>query len=132
MKIHAQPRPLHEPLAGGTQGATVIVEPLAAGRVTWPIELMERPGGRLETLTLLRKLLGADGITVPCPAFLLRHPSAGAILVDTGLHPSIAADPRQNFGALGARFGKPELNPGDDVAAQLRRRGLQPSEVGWW
>jgi glyoxylase-like metal-dependent hydrolase (beta-lactamase superfamily II) len=129
MKIHAQPKPLHEALFGGTQGATVTVEPLIGGRVHWPLELMERPGGRLESLKLLRKLLAGTDQAVPCPAFLIRHPSAGAILVDTGLHPSITSDPKENFGTLGVRFSKPELGPGEDVPAQLRRRGIDPAQV---
>ncbi len=129
MKIKAQPKPLHEPLAGGTQGATVTVEPLIAGRVHWPLPLMERPGGRFETLKLVRALLAGTDHSVPCPAFLIRHPSAGAILVDTGLHPSIATDPRENFGTVATRIGKPELAPEEDVPAQLRRRGVQPSEL---
>ncbi len=68
-------------------------------------------------------------MSVPCPAFLLRHPSAGAILVDTALHPSIATDGKENFGRLGTRFGKPALAAGEDVPAQLRERGLDPGEV---
>lgn len=130
MKVHVEPRPLHEPLAGGTPGATVSVEPIVAGHVTWPRTMMERPGGRFERLKLLRALLtGKPAMSVPCPAFLLRHPSAGAILVDTGLHPSIATDGRENFGRLGARIGKPALEPGADAPAQLRGRGLDPGEV---
>jgi len=123
-------KPLHEPLAGGTQGATVSVEPLLAGTVTWSHSMMESPGGRFLTLKLLRALLsGEPATTVPCPAFLIRHPSAGAILVDTGLHPSVASGGEANFGRLGARFGKPELEPGADVPAQLRKRGLDPGEI---
>ncbi len=113
MKVRVEPKPLHEPLAGGTPGATVTVEPMVAGRVTWPQTMMERPGGRFETLKLLRALLtGEPAATVPVPAFLIRHPSAGAILVDTGLHPSIATDGKENFGGLGARIGKPDLERG--------------------
>jgi glyoxylase-like metal-dependent hydrolase (beta-lactamase superfamily II) len=130
MKVRVEPKPLHEPLAGGTPGATVTVEPIVAGRVTWPQPMMERPGGRFETLKLVRSLLtGQPAATVPVPAFLIRHPSAGAILVDTGLHPSIATDGKENFGSLGARFGKPDLNAGEDVPAQLRDRGLDPGEI---
>ena len=92
--------------------------------------MMERPGGRFETLKLLRALLsGKPAATVPCPAFLIRHPSAGAILVDTGLHPSVATDGQENFGRLAARFGNPTLEPGTDVPAQLRSRGLDPGEI---
>jgi N-acyl homoserine lactone hydrolase len=130
VSVHAEPKPLHEPLAGGTAGATVTVEPMIAGHVRWSRSMMERPGGRLETLKLMRALFtGEPAMTVPCPAFLIRHPSAGAILVDTGLHPSIATDGRENFGALGTRFGNPSLEAGADVPSQLRKRGLDPGEV---
>ena len=129
MSVHVEPHPLHEPLAGGTGGASVAVEPLVAGHVTWPRSMMVSPGGRLVTLKLARALLtGKGAVTIPVPAFLIRHPSAGAILVDTGLHPSVASDPKENFGSL-ARFGDLALKPGEDVPAQLRERGLDPGEV---
>jgi glyoxylase-like metal-dependent hydrolase (beta-lactamase superfamily II) len=130
MRVQVEAHPLHQPLAGGTAAATVTVEPLIAGHVNWSRSMMERPGGRLETLKLLRALAtGKPAMTVPCPAFLIRHPSAGAILVDTGLHPSIATDGRQNFGGLANRVGKPSLAPGEDVPAQLRSRGLDAGEI---
>ena len=130
MSVSVEPHPLHEPLAGGTRGATVAVEPLIAGHVDFPREIMVSPGGRFVTAKLAKALfLGSDENLVPVPAFLIRHPSAGAILVDTGLHPSIASDGRENFGKLGVRFGKPTLEPGEDVPSQLRKRGLEPGEV---
>src|SRR5918999_4040881 len=130
MRIHAEAKPLHEPLVGGTQGATVVVEPLIAGHVTWPLAMMESPGGRFLDLRLASALLrGSGAVRVPTPAFLIHHPSAGAILVDTGLHPSIGAEPKANFGSLGTRFAKPELEHGEDVPAQLRALGLSPAEV---
>ncbi|HWW67928.1 MAG TPA: N-acyl homoserine lactonase family protein [Solirubrobacterales bacterium] len=130
MKVHVEAKPLHEPLAGGTPGATVVVEPIVAGHVTLSLSMMESPGGHLLTLKLLRALLtGKPPITIPIPAFLIRHPSAGAILVDTGLHPSIATDGSENFGKLATRSGKPSLEPGEDVPAQLRKRGIDPGEV---
>lgn len=130
MSVHAEPHLLHEPLAGGTRGATVAVEPLVAGHVEWSRSMMVSPGGRMLTAKLLRALLTGHGaIAVPVPAFLIRHPSAGAILVDTGLHPSIASDGRENFGSLGTRFGKPSLAAGEDVPAQLRKRNLDPGEI---
>jgi glyoxylase-like metal-dependent hydrolase (beta-lactamase superfamily II) len=130
MKVRVEPKPLHEPLTGGTPGASVAVEPLIAGTVTWPRTMMERPGGRLEMLKLLGALLsGNPAATVPCPAFLIRHPSAGAVLVDTGLHPSIATDGKENFGGIGTRVGHPALTAGQDVPAQLRSKGLDPGEI---
>jgi glyoxylase-like metal-dependent hydrolase (beta-lactamase superfamily II) len=129
MSVRVEPQPLHEPLAGGTPGAAVAVEPLVAGHVTFAREMMVSPGGKLLTLKLARALVGGSDNVVPVPAFLIRHPSAGAILVDTGLHPSISTDPKANFGALGARFGKPSLEAGEDVPSQLRKRGLDPGEI---
>ncbi|HEX7058563.1 MAG TPA: N-acyl homoserine lactonase family protein [Solirubrobacterales bacterium] len=130
MKVQVEAKPLHEPLAGGTPGATVVVEPMIAGHVTWSRSMMESPGGRFLTLKLLRALLtGKQAMSVPCPVFLIRHPSAGAILVDTGLHPSVATDGRENFGRLGARIGKPSLGAGEDAPARLRKLGLDPGEI---
>jgi N-acyl homoserine lactone hydrolase len=130
MSVAVEPHPLHEPLAGGSRGSSVAVEPLVAGHVEWPRTMMVTPGGRFLTLKLARALLSGKGaVSVPVPAFLIRHPSAGAILVDTGLHPSIATDGRENFGGLGTRFGKPSLQPGEDVPSQLRKRGVEPSEI---
>src|SRR5215211_6206779 len=112
MSVSVEPHPLHEPLAGGSRGAAVMVEPLVAGHIEWPKAMMVSPGGRMLSAKLLRALLtGKEAIAVPVPAFLIRHPSAGAILVDTGLHPSIATDPGENFGSLATRFGKPTLAP---------------------
>jgi len=130
MGISVEPQPLHEPLAGGTRGATVAVEPLIAGHVDFAREMMVSPGGHFITAKLAKALLlGSRENIVPVPAFLIRHPSAGAILVDTGLHPSIATDPKQNFGALATRSGTPTLAPGEDVPSQLRDRGLDPGEI---
>jgi glyoxylase-like metal-dependent hydrolase (beta-lactamase superfamily II) len=130
MSVSVEPTPLHEPLAGGTRGATVAVEPLIAGHVEWTRDMMVSPGGRLLTPKLLRSMLtGRNAVSVPVPAFLIRHPSAGAILVDTGLHPSIATDPKENFGSLGTRFGHPTLEAGEDVHSQLRKRGFEPGEI---
>jgi N-acyl homoserine lactone hydrolase len=130
MGISVEPHPLHEPLAGGTRGASVTVEPLIAGHVDFAREMMVDPGGRFVTAKLAKALLlGSKENVVPVPAFLIRHPSAGAILVDTGLHPSIATDPKANFGTLAARSGKPTLAAGEDVPSQLRERGLEPGEI---
>lgn len=130
MGISVEPHPLHEPLAGGTRGATVAVEPLVAGHCDFPREMMVKPAGGFTSAKLLKALLlGSQENVIPIPAFLIRHPSAGAILVDTGLHPSIATDPKENFGGLAARGGKPTLKPDEDVPSQLRRRGLEPGEV---
>jgi N-acyl homoserine lactone hydrolase len=130
MKVQVEAQPLHEPLSGGTPGASVVVEPMVAGHCDFAIPMMESPGGHFLTPRLLKALLsGKPARTIPMPSFLIRHPSAGAILVDTGLHPSIATDGEENFGRLANRIAKPQLEAGEDVPAQLRKRGLDPNEI---
>src|SRR5688572_11626268 len=101
MRVHAEPRPLTAPLPGGRDGATVAVEPLLGGEVQLPRAFFEGSGGWLEKARMLG--LGTPRsrwLWFPCPAFLIHHPSAGPMLVDTGLHPSVSAKPSENLGRL--------------------------------
>jgi N-acyl homoserine lactone hydrolase len=130
MAVHIEPQPLNEALPGGTAGARVAVEPLIAGHVDFPRAAMVDQGGSLKTLRLARAISSSKAAeTVPVPAFLIRHPSAGPILVDTGLHPSIASGGSENFGGLANRFGRPSLEPGEDVPSQLRAKGIEPRQI---
>ena len=129
MKVRAEPLPLTEPLEGGREGATVVVEPIEAGRTRFPGEFHEYEGrGPLAAMKALG-LRGSknDWPDLPVPAFLVRHPSVGAILVDTGLHPSVATDPRHNMGRTAAKHFS--LAAGGDVPAQLRAKGLDAGEI---
>jgi len=131
MSVHVQPQALNEPLAGGSAGAQVAVEPLIAGHVDFPRAAMVDPGGSFKTLRIARAISSSkQAQTVPVPAFLIHHPSAGQVLVDTGLHPSIASGGGENFGGLANRFGRPGLEPGEDVPSQLRAKGIEPRQVG--
>ena len=63
-------------------------------------------------------------------AFLVEHPSAGPLLVDTGFHPSVAVDPKQAMGRLGGLLFKDVRMDADDaVAGQLRSRGIDPQAI---
>ena len=130
MSVHVQPQALNGPLAGGSAGAQVAVEPLIAGHLDFPRAAMVDPGGSFKTLRIARAISSSkQAQTVPVPAFLIHHPSAGPVLVDTGLHPSIASGGQENFGGLANRFGRPSLEPGEDVPSQLRAKGIEPREV---
>jgi glyoxylase-like metal-dependent hydrolase (beta-lactamase superfamily II) len=120
-----------EPLPGGTRGATVTVRPLSGGEVQFPVAGFERPGGPFESLKVsgLFTSRSSGWWWVPCPAFLITHPSAGSILVDTSLHSSIAAEPRENFGRLPARYARPRIEPGRDLPSQLRELGADPRSI---
>lgn len=130
MKVHAEPKPLREPLPGGQPTATVVVEPISGGEIQVPAASHEAPGGRLEGLKVMGLSRRSRGWRwVPCPAFLITHPSAGRVLVDTSLHPSIASKPQENFGRLAARFLRPRVAPGRDLSSQLRERGVEPRQI---
>jgi N-acyl homoserine lactone hydrolase len=73
---------------------------------------------------------GAPKLRCPCAAYVIRHPTAGAILIDTGFHAQAARSPRREFGALMSipfRALKPAHAPFD---AQLRALGVDPASVG--
>jgi len=129
MKVKATPRPLTGPLAGGTPGATVAVEPLDTGWFEVPPAFLES-AGRLASLRMLG--IGTPRSrwwTIPVPSFLIHHPSAGPFLVDTGLHPSVTSQPTANLGRIITRFSRPNLEAGKDIAAQLRSRGLDAKDI---
>ena len=127
MRVRAETRRLSRPLPNGREGATVVVEPLEVGRIEMPRAYMEGPAGSLRLgLALFRR---SDWAPVPCPAFLVHHPGAGPFLVDTGLHPSVVAQPAANLGRAVARLGRPRLEPGRELPAQLRARGIDAKAI---
>lgn len=129
MATAAEPREASLPLPGGKEGATVRVHPLLTGTVQGSRAWFERESGRLAALRALG--IGAEWITVPVPAFLVEHPGAGPILIDTGLHGSVAVDIKQNFGRLAAlAFKNAEMTPAQAAVAQLRERGIAAGDVG--
>ena len=130
MKVHAEPILLDGPLVGGVEGASVTVEPFMAGEVHQPGPWFEVDDGRFPMLkawgiTVPRK----DWWWVPCPVFLVRHPGVGLILIDTGLHPSVANDPKESLGRLLTRRLDYRLEAGEDAPSQLRAKGLDPKLV---
>jgi glyoxylase-like metal-dependent hydrolase (beta-lactamase superfamily II) len=127
--MHAEPQPAELPLPGGRDGATVRLHPLLTGTVTGMTDAAyHRQEGRLAGLKAFG-LTGSDDTEVPVPVFLVEHPSAGRLLIDTGFHPSVAVDPKQNLGRLNARALKPEMKANDAASFQLRARDIEPSAV---
>src|SRR3954452_16039923 len=127
----AEPLAAELPLPGGREGATVRVRPLLTGLMTGPQAYFLREDGRCAA----RKVIGlgvprSQRREVPVPAFLVEHPGAGLILVDTGFHPSVAVNPRENLGrAFTSVFKDIEMDPEQAVAAQLRLAGRSAAEV---
>ena len=130
-KLKAEARPLAGRLPGGSMpGATVTVEPLLGGEMQTPRGWLESRGGRLETLRMIG--IGTPRsrwLRIPVPAFLITHPTAGPLLVDTAFHASVAAKPSANLGRVVSGYARPRIEPGHDIPAQLRERGLDSQQM---
>jgi N-acyl homoserine lactone hydrolase len=132
MATAAEPRPAELPLPGGRSGATVRMEPLLTGRVRVPEASFLREEGRLAWRKAIGLGVSSDQlIDAPVPCFLVEHPGAGHILVDTGFHPAVAVKPRENLGrvVLLTVFKEVRMEPEQAAPAQLRERGIEPSAV---
>jgi N-acyl homoserine lactone hydrolase len=132
MATAAEPRPAELPLPGGRPKATVRLHPLLCGRAAAPPAYFLGESGRLAPLRALgfgvRK---SEWRPVPVVAFLLEHPGAGPVLIDAGLHPSVAVKPAESLGRVGAlAFRGIKMDPGQALPAQLRERGIEPGRIG--
>jgi glyoxylase-like metal-dependent hydrolase (beta-lactamase superfamily II) len=125
----AEPSRLTKPLPGGRDGATVVLHPMVCAYMDSPPEFMAMTGGKLGTV---RKLFGSrdDWIKLPIVAFLVEHPGVGPIIIDTGFHPSVAVDAKQNLGPVYGRLYKIDMRPEQALPAQLReQKGIEPQDV---
>jgi N-acyl homoserine lactone hydrolase len=131
MATAAEPRPAELPLPGGRDGASVRLHPLLTGRMAGPEGWVLRQDGRLAW----RRALGLgvprrEWLELPVPAFLVEHPGAGAVLIDTGFHPSVSVEPKKNLGRLPLTIFKDvRMEPDEAAAAQLRAKGIEPAWV---
>jgi len=129
MKVRVDTRPLDRPLPGGADGTTVVVEPILTGTMECPPAYLEG-SDRFATLRMLG--VGTPRskyLTIPIPAYLIRHPGAGPFLVDTGLHASVASRPKENLGRIFGGASRPVIESGQDLQAQLRARGVDPKAL---
>jgi N-acyl homoserine lactone hydrolase len=74
---------------------------------------------------------GAETIRSPCLAYVVRHPSAGVILIDTGMHPDASESLRHDFGGRMALLFRNLKPAGIPYEEQLRSLGIEPAEAAW-
>jgi glyoxylase-like metal-dependent hydrolase (beta-lactamase superfamily II) len=132
MAPEPQPRPVELPLPGGRKDATVRLQPLLCGEATWPEAWPHREDGRLGRLHAIGVGVKREKwISLPIVAFLVEHPGAGPILIDTGLDPVVADEPRKSFGRLLAATSAKTFSMASSqtVPTQLRARGVDPDQV---
>jgi glyoxylase-like metal-dependent hydrolase (beta-lactamase superfamily II) len=127
--------PAELPLAGGQPGATLTLQPLLCAVMRGPRGWFERAPGRAAPLKALGIGVPADDmLDVPIVAFLLEHPTAGLVLVDTGFHRSVAEgssrERSRNLGAVGRLMARGmQMDPRQTVAAQLQERGIAAADL---
>jgi glyoxylase-like metal-dependent hydrolase (beta-lactamase superfamily II) len=80
---------------------------------------------------VLAQLIGRRGswLWLPVPAFLVEHPGAGAILIDTGLHPSCATSVKGNMGRAGGLIYEIRMDHDEALRFQLPARGVQATDI---
>jgi glyoxylase-like metal-dependent hydrolase (beta-lactamase superfamily II) len=131
MDATPEPVPLAAPLPGGHDGATVRVHPLLAGEMLSPACFVARRPGPLGALRDVAEALTSrrSWSWVPIPVFLVEHPSAGLVLIDTGFHPSVAQSERPNMGPLARPFYRVRIAPEQLLPTQLAARGFALGDV---
>ena len=127
MAAAAEPVRAELPLPGGRDGAVVRVHPVTTGTALYPRDAFYSTGGKLAGLHALGFRSEKDEI--PIPTFIVEHPGAGLMLVDTGFHASLAVDPKANMGPILGRLFDPRMQREDALPDQLVARGLEPKDV---
>jgi N-acyl homoserine lactone hydrolase len=127
--VSAQPKPLTLPLPGGSPGATVRVHPMRCGEILIPPRALDPPSGRAVQLRVGLSARRSRWTPIPVPVFLVEHPTAGRLLIDTGFHRSVQDDARTSLGRRGAWIRPARQASGESAPEQLRARGVEPDEV---
>jgi N-acyl homoserine lactone hydrolase len=130
VSVAARSRRARLPLPGGRAGATVVVHPMCTARMLVMPHFLQRPSGPLWLVRGMGLHVPRRRWTaVPIPAFLVEHPEAGALLVDTGLPAAAVERGARALGRAAALVATMEMEPGQAVADQLRGRGVHPADV---
>jgi glyoxylase-like metal-dependent hydrolase (beta-lactamase superfamily II) len=120
------------PLPGGSDGATVRVHPLICAEAKAPAVYFARPGGGpLGTATAVATALAQRSrwLTLPLPAFLVEHPTAGAFMIDTGPSEKMVDGLQADLGRVGGTLLGGTMRPGQAAGDQVRALGHDPAAI---
>lgn len=70
-----------------------------------------------------------EKVWVPVLAFLVRHPTQGDLLIDSGFDASFAESGHGNFGGLAKLISLARQKPGHDTVSLLRELGVDPASL---
>jgi N-acyl homoserine lactone hydrolase len=131
MATATHPKRASLPLPGGRDGAGVVVTPMRTGEMLAMPRFFQRPSGPLPTVRGSGLLTPRRRWTwVPIPCFLVEHPEAGPILIDTGLPPAAAHNVRTALGRRAAIAFTIRMEDGWAVTDRLVALGLDPLGIG--
>lgn len=104
------------------------MRPLSTGDFGIPRGFLHRSdigSGRIaRSGAMLRGLRKKIDHWAPCPVFLLEHPTAGRVLIDTGLPAAVAHDSKAALGWLGNRMYAVRAEESEPLPARLRELGI--------
>ena len=102
---------------------------LITAELRMPAPYVFRPAGRPRIASIARSLLpGGPTTAAPCLAAIIRHPEAGAILIDTGMHADARTDLRKDFGwPMSLLFGS--MTTTEPFDEQLEQHRVDPATV---
>ena len=107
----------------------VELDVIVTAKVSMPYGYVYRTQGNPARRILTGISPFGETLDAPCIAYAVRHPSAGTILIDTGMHRDAQEDPRRDFGiplSLIFRGLRPAKEPFDE---QLRALDIEPGSV---
>jgi N-acyl homoserine lactone hydrolase len=130
MAVAASPRRASLPLPGGRDGAGVVVTPMCTAEVLAQPHFLQRPRGPLATVRGLDLLTPRSRFTaVPVPCFLVEHPSAGPLMIDTGMAPAVAEEGSRALGRRAGMVFTIDMDEGWSASARLTAAGIDPLGV---
>ena len=129
MAVKTKPTRATLPLPGGSAGATVVVRPLRCGEVCLPPRALDRPRGPLAQPRAMLLAARSRWIWLPVPVFLVEHPTAGRVLIDTGFHASVQDGARSSLGRRQAWIIPARQQAGESAPEQLRALGVEPDAI---
>lgn len=119
-----------EPLPGGSAGSAVTLRPFSTGEMGVPAGFLERIDQPLAKLRgLWRGARKNFAFWTPCPIFFVAHPTAGNILIDTGLPAGVTHDVKAAVGATAARMYGLRATEEQPLPARLKQLGLAADEI---
>ena len=110
------------------ENTTVEVHVVRAGEIAMPHAYVYRPGGGPLGAVAGFVRPGGKALRAPLLWFAVRHPTAGVILIDTGLHPDALRDLRGDYGLRMSLLFR-GLRPAGSFDEQLAELEIEPDDV---